>query len=149
MTSLLISMPSMIIYTCSTALASYLMFGDLGLDSRNIAVIAVLSIGIYLVYTAFPVLIAFLTRSLPLTLIITILFPMVIQGIVSVAGAALINAPDWLINAFAILPSFQILGLQSASATDAMLTVAAVSDVILAALFTVFGILKFCKADLK
>ena len=146
---LIVSMLSMAVYTCTVALAARLMFGDLGLDGRGFAVVFILSFGIYLVYTAIPVFIAFLSRSTPLTLIVSILLPVLAQTLMSIVGAALMSAPKAVVAAIAAVPSIQVLFLQTGQADDAVLIVALVADILWTALFTCIGIARFRKTDMN
>ena len=136
-------------YTVVAAFTSRFAFGELTLTGREILVVALLSIGIYLVYTAIPVFIAFLTRSTPLTLIISPVLPILMQTVISLVSPALINAPEAVLSVLAVVPSFQTIYLASATATNAVLIVSLSADVVIAVLLTVFGILRFKRADMN
>ncbi len=144
---LLLSIGGALIYTLAAAGMSSLTFGPLELSGKEVLGIAVLSFGIYLVYTAIPVFIAFTTRSTPLTLIVSMVLPILMQTAISLISPAMLNAPDVLIYALAVLPSFQ--GVMMSSADGTVLLIAIASDLLIAALLTLFGILRFRKADMK
>lgn len=146
---LILMMLSACLYTFSAALASRLTFGELGLSGREIAVTALLSFGIYLVYTAIPVFIAFLTRSVPLSILISMLLPVLTQTVVSFAGAALASAPAIVAELAAILPAVQNNYLLSAQASDTVLAISLSADVAITALLTLLGILCFRKTDIS
>ena len=146
---LMLSMVSTALYTVVAAFTSRFAFGELTLTGREILVVALLSIGIYLVYTAIPVFIAFLTRSTPLTLIISPVLPILMQTVISLVSPALINAPEAVLSVLAVVPSFQTIYLASATATNAVLIVSLSADVVIAVLLTVFGILRFKRADMN
>lgn len=146
---LILSLVSAAIYILVMALTSRITFGWIELSSHEILVITLLSLGIYLVYTAIPVFTAFVTRSVPLTIVIAILTPVLGQMIVSFAAAALMNAPESVANWISILPSVQSMYLQSPNIPDRLLWIAMISDVLIASALTAAGILKFKRADLK
>ena len=146
---LILTMVSAVLYALTAALSSSLTFGSLDLSGREVLVIALLSIGIYLVYTAIPVFVAFLTRSVPLTLIVSILLPVLSQTVVSLVSTALMSAPKSVLNAIAVLPAFQNAYLMVAEASDTVLLISLASDVAIAALLTVTGILRFRKRDVN
>lgn len=147
--SLILSLVSAAIYILVMALASRITFGTLDLSAHEVLVITLLSFGIYLVYTAIPVYAAFLTRSVPLTILIAILTPVLGQMIVSFAAAALMTAPEAVTNWISILPSVQSMYLQSPNIPDRLIWISMISDVVIAATLTVAGVLQFRRADLK
>ena len=146
---LILSLVSAAIYILVMALTTRLTFGRIELSSHEILVITLLSLGIYLVYTAIPVYAAFLTRSVPLTILIAILTPVLGQMIVSFAAAALMSAPEAVTNWISILPSVQSMYLQSPNIPDRLIWISMISDVVIAAALTVAGVLQFRRADLK
>ena len=83
---LILSLVSAAISLLVMALTTRLTFGRIELSSHESRVITLLSLGIYLVYTAIPVYAAFLTRSVPLTILIAILTPVLGQMLVSFAA---------------------------------------------------------------
>ena len=146
---LILSMVSAALFTLTAALTSRMTFGSLGMSGREYLTVALLSFGIYLVYTAIPVFAAFLTRSVPLTLVISMLLPVIMQLVVSLAAAALMSAPKIVTDLFAILPSVQNVYMTSAEASDTTLVISIVSDVVITALLTVIGIIRFKKTDMN
>lgn len=146
---LLLSLIGAALYTLSAALTSRLTFGTLDLSGKEVLSISVLSFGIYLVYTAIPVFVAFLTRSVPLTLTVSILLPVLAQTAVSLISPAMISAPETLINILSAFPAFQGVFMAGASGSDTVLIIALAADLVWAALLTVFGILRFNKTDVK
>ena len=146
---LLLSVVGAALYTVSAALTSRLTFGTLNLTENEILTIALITFGIYLVYTAIPVFTAFLTRSTPLTIVVAILLPILMSVAVSIAGTVMLSAPDsvlyYILSAF---PSFQSV-LMSGGASGTALAIALTADVVWTVLLTVFGILNFRKTDMK
>lgn len=137
------------IYTLAAALASRLTFGEIGLTGREILFIALLSFGIYLVYTAISVFTAFATRNVAVTLIITILLPVLGQTLISILSPTIASMPDSVVKALSVLPSVQSLYMMSPQVPDSVLTISVIADVLETALLTVWGILRFRKTDLK
>lgn len=147
--SLILTMVSAALYTASAAVTTMLTFGDPDLSGREITVIVLLSLGIYLVYTAIPVFTAFLTRSLPLTIIISIILPILLQTVVSFISPALMSAPRIVTELLSIIPSFQGIYMMGASASDSVLLISMISDICITAVLTVLGILRFRKSDIN
>ena len=146
---LILSMVSASLFTLTAALTSRMTFGSLCMTGREYLTVALLSFGVYLVYTAIPVFIAFLTRSVPLTLVISMVLPVIMQLVVSLAATALMSAPKIVTDLFAVLPSVQNVYMTAAQASDTTLVISMVSDVAITALLTVIGILRFKKTDMN
>ncbi|MCR4594462.1 MAG: hypothetical protein K5761_05355 [Clostridiales bacterium] len=146
---LILMMLSAVIFTFTAAVTSHLAFDGLELAHDEIVIIAVLSAGIYLVYTAIPVFVAFYSRSVPATIIVSMLVPILTQTIVALVSTALNSAPKIFTEILAVLPAFQNVYLMHAQATDKVLIISAVSDVVITAGLTALGILHFKKADIN
>lgn len=146
---LLLAMVSAAVYTLTAALATRMTFGPLELSSSEIFSITALSFGVYLVYTALPVFIAFVTRSTPLTIIITMALPILMQTVISLVSPALINASETVIKLLSVLPSFQSMFMTAGEISRSVLAVSVIADVVWAVALTVIGVLLFKKSDLK
>lgn len=147
--SLLVAMVSATLYTLASALTSRLTFGALDLTGKDILIVAVLSFGIYLVYTAIPVFLAFFTQSTPLSLIVSMLLPILMQTVISLLTPVMLNKPDVVMYVLSAFPTFQGIYLSSAGGDSTVILIAIGADVLWAALLTVLGILRFRKADMK
>ncbi len=147
--SLLLTMVSAALYALALAFMTRIAFGPLDFTGREILVMTLLLFGIYLAYTAIPVFTAFLTRSVPLTILVSLLMPILGQTIVSFASPALMNAPEAVMNALSILPSVQGIYLSGANPSDTVLTISLISDVVIAAGLTALGIVRFKRTDLN
>jgi hypothetical protein len=130
-------------------LTSRLTFGALDLTGKDILIVAVLSFGIYLVYTAIPVFLAFFTQSTPLSLIVSMLLPILMQTVISLLTPVMLNKPDVVMYVLSAFPTFQGIYLSSAGGDSTVILIAIGADVLWAALLTVLGILRFRKADMK
>ena len=146
---LLISWVSAALYAGAAYLGTLMSYGKIELTGRETVGIVVFSLGVYLVYTAIPVFIAFLTRSVPLSIVLPLVLPLLVQLFVSLGGTALAGASEGIKTALTAIPGFQSLSLSGPGATDAALIVAGVSDVLITAILTTVGILRFRKADMK
>lgn len=99
--------------------------------------------------TAIPVFSAFLTRSVPLTLVISMVLPILMQTVIQLVSPMMISAPDAILYILAMFPSFQGIYMTSSDPATAILLIALAADIVWAALLTVIGILRFKKADVK
>ena len=146
---ILLALFSGALYTLTAALACRVSFGTLGLTPREIWCIAALSFGVYLVYAVLPVFIAFLTRSIPLTIIVSMALPILMQTVISLISPALINAGDTVIKLLSLLPSFQSLFASTSAVSDPVLAVSLAADLVWAVALTAIGIAVFKKSDVK
>lgn len=146
---LLLAAVSAALYTLATALTSRLTFGALNLSGKEILTVAILSFGIYLVYTAIPVFLAFFTQSTPLALIVSMLLPILMQTVISLLTPVLLNKPDVVMYVLAAFPTFQGAYMSNAGGDTTVMLIAIGADVLWAALLTLFGVLRFTKADMK
>lgn len=147
--SYLLAMPSAFLYLGTTALVSRFCFGPLEVTGDEWLSILLLTLGLYFAYTAISVLVAFLARSVPLTLVITILLPLMLNMILSFLLPVLTSAPEWLKTVSMALPSVQSLSLTAAAEDRSLIAVALCADAVWALLSTGVGILRFRRADLK
>ena len=147
--SFILMIVSATLYTLTAALTSRLAFGELILTKHEILVVTLLSLGIYIVYTAVPIFVAFYTRTVPLTILISLLEPILTQTIVSFINTALLSVPKVFIELLAILPSFQNMYLMSATASNKVLAISLASDCLIVAVLTAFGIIRFKKSDIN
>ena len=146
---LLITLICAALFTATSALTTRLTFGPLELTTHAVWVVVLLSLGIYLVYTAIPVFVAFLTRSVPLTIIIAILLPVLAQTTFTLAASALSSVSETVADLLTILPAVQTTDLSKAALPDKLIVIALASDTAISALLTLFGILRFKRMDLK
>ena len=150
---LLLSIAGAAIYTLSAALMSRLTFGPLDLSGREILCIAALTFGVYLVYTAIPVFTAFFSRSVPLTLIVSMVLPILTQTVISLVTPVISftqkSVPEAFLYIMSAFPSFQGVIMTSSGIPTAVLLIALIADIVWAALLTLFGVLRFRKADIK
>ena len=148
-TSFLLSIPSFLLYTGSAALATRLTFGEIGLTGDEWISLLLLSLGIYIVYTAIPVFAAFFTKSVPLTMLICILLPLFASFVASILQPALMSAPEVVQDLVMILPSYQSVVLTIGAQDWMLFAIALGADAVLAILFTCLGMLRFKKTDLN
>ena len=145
----LLAMVSVCIFTVVTALMTRMTFGPLELSGRAIWVLALLSFGIYLVYTAICVFAAFLTRSILPTILIGILTPVLAQTVFSLTATALSGASDVLKNLMSVLPSIQSTYMADPQTPDKILWISIVSDAAITAILTLIGVFRFKRTDLN
>ena len=147
--SFMLSALSMLIYTCTAALAARLTFGELGIPAGYFCSILLVSLGVYTFYGCAAVLAAFLTRSVPVTLIVSILVPILGEMVISMISAVLIGAPEWLLALLSVLPPFQSALLAAAEPSGWMLAASLISDCVLSAVIVVLGAGRFRRADMR
>ena len=140
---------SMIIYTVTSALTSLLAFGKMEIIGREILTVCVLSVSVYMFYTAVAVYTAFFSRSVPLTLVISILLPVLTQTIISFVSPVIMSAPEVTAYIMTALPSFQCIYMASANAPDAVLIIAPLADILWTVLLTAAGAAHFRKKDIN
>ncbi len=147
--SFLLSIPAFLIYTGSAALATLATFGEIGLTGSEWVSLLLLSLGIYTVYTAIPVFAAFLTKSVPLTLLFCIMLPLFASFVATFLQPALMSAPEFVRDLVMILPSYQSIVLTVGAEDWMLFAIALGADVVLALLFTGLGLLRFRRTDLN
>ncbi|MBQ3934357.1 MAG: hypothetical protein II715_00935 [Clostridia bacterium] len=147
--SYLVSLPSAFLFLGVTAGACRLMFGSLDLSGEEWTSILLFTFGIYTAYTAICVFTAFLTRSVPVSLMVAILLPILMNLVLSFLAPALSNYADWTRYLLYVLPSMQIMFITGGADYSALLAIVPAADVVIAALLTFFGILRFRSQDLK
>lgn len=150
---LLLSVVGAALYTLSAGITSRLTFGPLDLSGHEILVIAVFSFGIYLVYTAIPMFTAFTFRSVPLTLIVSMVLPILMQTLISIVTPVVSftqeTVPEAFLYIMAVLPAFQGAIMAAQGIPNTIVIIAICADLVWAALLTVLGVLRFRKADIK
>ena len=147
--SFLIALPSSFLYVGSTALFTRICFGSIGLTGGEWASVLLLTLGIYAAYTAISVFAAFLTRSVPLTLLSAILLPFMMNLVLSLVSPVLSSAPEWVRNLSMVLPSMQSMSIAAGAADGTVLAIALGADAVWILLFTTLGILRFRKTDVQ
>ena len=148
--SLFISLPSALVYTLSSALGSRLIYGEFNsIRGADLVRMTLLIMFIYLFYSVIPVAASFMVKSIPKSMIISLVFPMAVGAILSLIATAAGSLPDVVIYFLCALPSFQVSALTVVAGSDAFLAIALVADAALAAALAAGAGLHFRKNDLK
>ena len=150
LSSLALALPAVIVNLAATAGASFLMFGEFEkFGAPELARIFAVTIMIYVVYTAIPLCVAFTLKSVPFTIILSIVMPIVLGALLSLAAAAAASLPDFIMYFLCALPSFQTAALSAIGNSNAFFITAVVADAVITAAL-LFGFCKlFKRSDVK
>ncbi len=149
LSSLLISIPSFFVYTASTFLFTYLIFGEFSLTATEIIKICLVALLIYIVYTSVAVSVTFITKKVPVSMITSIVLPIALGTVFSFASAMASSMPELILYLLGIFPSFQTGVITAMPASGRLLAVAVSADCLWTALITVSGAVAFSKSDVK
>lgn len=139
----------MFINYVSTALAARLFFGKFDLDFKGFAYIFAVCLMIVIAYTAINVTIAFFAKSVPLSIIMSILLIIATGTIFSLLVTFMSKAPKSILNILTVFPTFQSSLLMNENQPVSFLVLSIVFDLAWLVIMTLISCLKFKKSDLK
>lgn len=148
-TSVVLATVSALLYLLTAAGMSRLCFGAFEMDASHFFTIILISTMIYMAYASIQTFAAFSTKSVPFSMIICILLPIVTNTVFSIMGTFVATMPEEILPLCAIFPTFQLILIVNKLSTTGVVIVAIISDVILTALIALLGILKFKHTDVK
>ena len=150
LSSLMLALPAVIVNLVATAGASVLMFGKFQtFGSAELARIFAVTVTIYVVYTAVPVCAAFTFKSVPLTIILSIVMPTALGALLSLASAVAGSMPKLIMYVLCAFPSFQTAALSYIGNSNSFFITAVVSDAVITAAL-LFGFCRlFKRSDVK
>lgn len=142
LSSLALSLPAVIVNLAATAGASVLMFGKFQtFGTAELARVFAVTVMIYVVYTAVPLCAAFTFKSVPLTIILSIVMPIALGALLSLASAAAASMPKLIMYFLCVFPSFQTTALSYIGKSNTSFITAVVAD----AVITAAALLGFCR----
>ena len=148
-TSVIMTLAAALVNLVVSALFSMILFGKFVMPFGDLVVIFVITLLVYAVYSAIVTFIAFSTKSVPASLVISIVLPIITNTILSLLGTLASTLPDFLIPVFAILPSMQSILVMSGIVGARIIVVSVIADTAWIVILSLIGILKFKKADIN
>ena len=148
-TSQILALSAALIYSAVCAVATVALFGALKMSAGEIVSLFVVSVLMYAVYAAITVMIVFLLKSVPLSLVVSIVFPIIVGTIFQLVASVAQALPEKILPVCAVFPTFAqtlLVGDIKSSGIVPVFTVAVVAWVVL---FTVIGILRFRRSDIR
>ena len=148
-TSAIMTLSAAVVNLVVSALFCVVLFGKFVMPFGDLVVIFVITLLVYAAYSAIVTLIAFSSKSVPASLVISIVLPIVTNTILSLFGTLASTLPDFLIPVFAILPSMQSILVMSGIVGARIIVVSVIADTVWIVILSLIGIMKFKKADIK
>ena len=148
-TSTVLSLSAMLIYLITSAVTTRACFGRFESGIGHIMYILAISVLIYTTYTAIQTFASFTTKSVPISMVICILLPIITNTVFSVLGTLAATLPEEILPCFAIFPTFQSILVVNKIAGLSVLLVSIFVDIIWTVGITLLGIVRFRKTDIK